>query len=116
MQGLLRVFGCIGIYKKNMELLPFRYGRVEQVLVQPPAFGHQPADAVAFYAQSPFLFGYGKANPCRRGLTGAARQGMINDLDRKNRKRFPVTEKRINMLLALKPLVCFESITNGANV
>ena len=84
--------------------------------MQPPAFYHQAAYAVAFHTQAPFLLRHGKARPYRRGLIGIAGQGMVDELDGENRKRFPCTEKRINMLLALKPLVCFESITNGANI
>jgi hypothetical protein len=115
-QGLLGLFGSISIYQEDVELLPCGYRWVQQVFVQPPAFYHQAAYAVAFYAEAPFLFRHGKARPYRRGLIGVAWQRMVNEFYRKNRKRFPGTEKRLNMLLALKPLVCFESITNGANI
>lgn len=115
-QGLLGLFRSIGIYQEDVELLPFGDGGVKQVLVQPPAFHHQAAYAVAFHTHAPFLLRHGKASPYWGGFIGVAGQDMVEELYGKNRKRFPGTEKRINMLLALKPLVCFESITNGANI
>jgi hypothetical protein len=38
---------------------------------------------------------------------------IVDDTYRKNRKRFPVKEKRVNMLLSFEPLINLESITNG---
>jgi hypothetical protein len=40
-------------------------------------------------------------------LSGWAGGKKEQELDRVKRIRFPVTEKRMNMLLSLKPLVCF---------
>jgi len=87
-------------------------GRIKQVLVQPPCLYHKPANMVAVYRTAKFLFGNGKADTHRRHFT-IARHNPVNELYRKNRIRFPGKEKRMNMLLALEPLVCFKSITNG---
>jgi len=38
---------------------------------------------------------------------------MVHEAYRKNRKRFPETEKRVNMLLALEPLISLKSMTDG---
>ena len=38
---------------------------------------------------------------------------IVYDTYGKNRKRFPVKEKRVNMLLSFEPLINLESITNG---
>ena len=98
---------------KKVQLLTWGYGGIDLLLVEAPGFGHQPAYPVAFHRHPEFLFRNRKTNTHRILLAFCARNGVVNELQRKNRKRFPVTEKRINMLLALEPLVCFESITNG---
>jgi hypothetical protein len=44
------------------------------------------------------------------------RNRLVNEPYRKNRKRFPFKEKRVNMLLSLEPLIYSESITNGEKI
>lgn len=85
---------------------------IQLVLVQAPGFPQQAFYPVALHSLAKLLFGHRKAYP-DGGRLGTTGQHMINKLYRKNRKRFPGVEKRINMLLSLEPLVCFESITNG---
>lgn len=87
-------------------------GCVKQVLVKSPGFPQQAFYPVAIYSVAKFLFGHGKAYP-DRGWLGTTRQYIVDNPYRKNRKRFSGVEKRINMLLSLEPLVCFESIANG---
>ena len=89
-----------------------RHGNVEGMFVQAPALPHQAADTIALYSLFKLFFGDGKTNPCRSYILAPGNE-LVYEPDRKNRKRFPVTEKRINMLLTLEPLVCFESMTNG---
>ena len=98
-----------------MQVLIGWYSRIYLMLVQAPGLGHQSAYAVAVHRTAKFLFGNRKAYPCG-GYLGIARHHFADKFYRKNRKRFPCPEKRINMLLALEPLVCFESITNGETV
>jgi hypothetical protein len=70
---------------------------------------------VTVYRPAEFLFGHRK--PCSYGRAFISAGGSdAKAFYRKNRKRFPFTEKRINMLLALQPLVCFKSITNGRSI
>lgn len=95
-----------------MQLLRRGHSRIERVFIEAPAFPHQAANTVTFYRFFKLLFGNGKTHPGRSYIL-TARNKLIYEPDRKNRKRFPITEKRINMLLALEPLVCFESMTNG---
>jgi len=82
------------------------------MFMKTPCFPHQPHNAMPVYGAAEFLFGNRKTYPHGRKL-GATLYNIIDKLSRKNRKRFPGMEKRINMLLALQPLVCSESITNG---
>lgn len=85
---------------------------VKQVFIKSPRFPQQAFYPVAVYSVAKFLFGHGKAYP-DRGRLGTTRQYIVDNPYWKNRKRFSGVEKRINMLLSLEPLVCFESITNG---
>lgn len=99
--------------KKQVQLYTFRYRLVQGGFRHTPCFAHETHYSVPVYRAAKFLFGHREAHPHWRALFTAD----CSDADtsyRKNRKRFPVTEKRINMLLALQPLVCFKSITNGA--
>lgn len=92
----------------------------QQVLAVPPGFHHQAAHAVSVHALLKLLLGYREA--CLHcghrggGSIGAWRghgRKMVHEAYRKNRKRFPETEKRVNMLLALEPLISFKSMTDG---
>jgi len=85
---------------------------VEFVLVEAPCFAEDALYAVAANGEAELLFGYGEAHPCRGNLAEAWYRA-VDEPDRKNRKRFPGMEKRINILLSLEPLVCLEGITNG---
>lgn len=97
-----------------MQLLACRHALVELVLVQPPCLGHQPPDPVPVYRMAKLLLGYRKTRLHRRFTIDGAGYELINQSYRKNRKRFPGKEKRMNMLLALEPLIYFEGITNGS--
>lgn len=100
--------------KEYMQLLIFGDDRIQAVLVSSPCLYHQPPDTVALYGAAKFLFGYRKPGHYGRCYCICwAGCCHIKQPYRKNRKRFPCPEKRINMLLSLEPLVCFESITNG---
>lgn len=103
--GKFRQLGS-GKNNENMQLQFRRHGLVERVLIQPPCFAQQAQHAVAVYRFSKLLFGHGKAGLYRRS-PGIARNGTVDEPYREKRKRFPFPEKRINMLLALQPLVCF---------
>jgi hypothetical protein len=98
-----------------MQLFVCRHDGIEQVLVQPPGFGHQSADAVAVHRTTELLFGYRKARHNRGGIRVSGND-VVNDPYRKNRKRFPGKEKRMNMLLSLEPLIYLKSITNGKEI
>lgn len=103
----------MGKDKKYMHLPACGHGGMQQVLVHAPGFHHLAAYPVAVYRMPEFLFGYGKAHLYRcRGAVGAIPE-QVNHPYRENRKRFSCTEKRINMLLFLEPLIYLESITNG---
>jgi hypothetical protein len=111
-QQFLRGRFFIGIYNEQVQLHIGRQGGVYGMLLQAPRLYHQAAYAVAVYRKFELLFWNGKAHPYRRNFF-AASCGQAEQPYGKNRIRFPGTEKRINMLLTLEPLVCFESITNG---
>jgi len=87
---------------------------VELLLVEAPGFPEEPFYPVSLGGEAKLLLRDGETDPYGRKLTFLTRDQVVNNADRGNRKRLSCTEKRINMLLALKPLVCLKSITNGA--
>jgi hypothetical protein len=96
-----------------MKLAAGRNGLVNRLLARSPGLHHQAAHPVTVYRPGKLLFGHRKARQHRRSVGRSPGHQAPDDPYRKNRKRFPGPEKRINMLLSLEPLVCFESITNG---
>jgi hypothetical protein len=100
---------------EQVKLAAIGYGCVKYILMQPPRLSHEPADAVPVHRAAEFLFGYGKPRHHRGGVFRRTRVKGVYEPYRKNRKRFPGMEKRMNMLLALEPLIYFERITNGVN-
>jgi hypothetical protein len=83
------------------------------MFIEPPCLYHLPAYTVALHRSTELLFGYRKTSNNGRRAIGCTGHQVIDEPYRKNRKRFPGPEKRINMLLSLEPLIYFESITNG---
>ena len=96
-----------------MDLNVWAYCFIQQVFVQSPAFHHQASDAVPVYRMPEFFFRYGKAGHYGAVCFVCSRHCKVYEPYRKNRKRFPGAEKRINMLLFFEPLIYFKSITNG---
>lgn len=103
-----------------MQLHAGRHHWWQQVLAVSPRFHHQAAHTVAVHASFKFLLGYREAGlhsgHRRRSGVGTGRgrgRQMVHEAYRKNRKRFPETEKRVNMLLALEPLISLKSMTDG---
>ena len=83
------------------------------MLVKAPGFCNEPAYTMTVYGTAELLFRYGKANSYRRLLSRLPVCNNVGEPYRKNRKRLPGKEKRMNMLLALEPLIYLKSITNG---
>ncbi len=97
-----------------MQLLICRYCAIELVLMQAPGLHHQAAYAVALHRAAKLLLGNRKAHLHGRNIfAGRPQHPQVHYAYRKNRKRFPGVEKRINMLLALEPLICLECMANG---
>lgn len=95
------------------------YG-AQQVFSVAPGLHHQAAHTMAVHALLKLLLGYREAClHCSHrggGSIGAGRghgRKVVHKAYGKNRKRFPETEKRVNMLLALEPLISFKSMTDG---
>ena len=86
------------------------------MLLVPPCFHHQAADAVAVHRAAKFFLGYRKTSLHRTAGIGGAGYAEVDEAYRKNRIRLSCPEKRINMLLSLEPLIYLESITNGADI
>jgi hypothetical protein len=84
------------------------------MFVEPPGLPDQSFDPVAVDGLTELLLGYREACADRGRFALATFADEVDEPEGENRIRFPGTEKRINMLLSLKPLVCFESMTNGA--
>ena len=99
-----------------MHLLVWGHGLIEGMLIEPPGFHHQPADAVTMYRTAELLLGHRKTGLHRRGFFIGTGHDNVNEPYGKNRKRFPGEEKRMNMLLSLEPLIYSESITNGEKI
>lgn len=101
-----------------MHRLPFWQVLYKHRFVQAPCLHHQPAHTVPVHRAAKFLFGYRKSclhiTPMLHHSFGGHQP--VNELYGKNRKRFPCTEKRMNMLLTLEPLIYFESMTNGKRI
>ena len=101
-------------------MLVWGHGLVDSVLMEPPCFYHQTADAVAVHGAAELFLRhrktslYGGAPDSYRDIS--AGQKNVNEPYGKNRKRFPGEEKRMNMLLSLEPLIYSESITNGEKI
>ena len=115
-------FGQSGICKQNkyMQLHTCRHNRWQQVLAVAPRFHHQAAHTVAVHTPLKLLLGYREAglhggHRCQGGIGAGRDHGrqVVHEAYRKNRKRFPETEKRVNMLLALEPLISLKSMTDG---
>jgi len=97
-----------GSYKKQMYRTAFRHSRYYRPLAGTPCLGQQPAYTVPVYRFSELFFGYRKARHQRIGGRPAAGGCIMNKIyysEGKNRKRFPCTEKRSNMLLFFEPLI-----------
>lgn len=91
-------------------------GGQQEVLMGAPRFHHLAPHTVAVNRAGKLPLGNGKADlqiACTVSVFRSCRESTEEQLYRKNRKRFPGMEKRMNMLLALEPLIYFESMTNG---
>jgi hypothetical protein len=93
--------------KENMKLAAFRYDLRQCMLLQPPGFPHQSFYTLTVNRMTELFLGHGKTCQYRRCFYFNLWNCQVNNLQRENRKRLSFTEKRINMLFALKPLVCF---------
>ena len=117
--------------KKNMEADARRQCLQKSGFVVPPGLCHQAAHPVAVYRAFEFFLGHRETYleffsrlasifstipHSLLCLLFALIYGLVYDPEGKNRKRFPFTEKRINMLLSFEPLIYLESMTNGVRV